>query len=214
MGADEATAVSEQEQPAHEVRVDGFWMQQAEVTNAQYGRCVADGVCTPPQMEGWDAAALAEHPVSHVDWEQANTYARWAGGRLPTEAEWEKACRSDDNRLYPWGDEPPAAEIANFGNNVGETLPVGSLPAGASPYGLLDLSGNVWEWTSSLESPYPYVADDGREDASADGKRVARGGSFYYTQYQLRCTARSGFAPTTANPHFGLRTVIPSILEE
>ena len=207
MGAEEATAVSDQEQPAHAVTVAGFWMQQTEVTNAQYGRCVADGACTPPQEEGWDAPALAEHPVSHVDWEQANAYARWAGGRLPTEAEWERACRGDDERLYPWGDEAPTAELANFGNNVGETLPVGSLPAGASPYGLLDLSGNVWEWTSSLEQPYPYVADDGREDANAEGKRIARGGSFYYTQYQLRCPARSGFAPTTANPNFGLRVV-------
>ena len=103
----------------------------------------------------------------------------------------------------------PPPRHANFGNSTGETLPVGSLPAGASPYGILDLSGNVWEWTSSLEQPYPYAADDGREDPAAEGKRIARGGSFYYTQYQARCTARSGFAPTTANPNFGLRIVLP-----
>jgi formylglycine-generating enzyme required for sulfatase activity len=197
-----------EEGPVREVAVDGFWMQQTEVTNAQYGRCVADGACTPPQAEGWDASALAEHPVSHVDWEQANAYARWAGGRLPTEAEWEKACRSDDGRLYPWGDGPPTPELANFANNIGETLPVGSLPDGASPYGILDLSGNVWEWTSSLERAYPYAAADGREDAEAEDKRAARGGSFYYTQYQLRCTSRSGFDPSTANPNFGLRVVV------
>jgi formylglycine-generating enzyme required for sulfatase activity len=88
-------------------------------------------------------------------------------------------------------------------------MPVGSYPAGISPYGILDLSGNVWEWTSTLERPYPYQPDDGREDPAAAGKRVARGGSFYYTQYQLRCTARSGFAPTTANPHFGIRVLVP-----
>ncbi len=209
MGADAADAVSEQEQPAHAVSVDGFWLQRTEVTNAQYGRCVADGACTPPQADGWDAPELADHPVSHVDWQQANDYARWAGGRLPTEAEWERACRGDDTRLYPWGNEPPTAETANFGNNTGDTLPVGSLPAGASPFGILDLSGNVWEWTSSLEQPYPYAADDGREDLAGDGKRTARGGSFYYTQYQARCTARSGFPPTTANPNFGLRTALP-----
>ena len=210
MGADAADAVAEQEQPAHAVRVDGFWLQRTEVTNAQYARCVADKVCTPPQVEGWDAPELADHPVSYVDWQQANDYARWAGGRLPTEAEWERACRGDDTRLYPWGDQPPTPETANFGNNTGDTLPVGSLPAGASPYGILDLSGNVWEWTSSLEQPYPYAADDGREDPTAEGKRTARGGSFYYTQYQARCTARSGFAPTTANPNFGLRVAIPA----
>ncbi len=208
MGAEAANASAEQEQPAHAASVDGFWLQRTEVTNAQYARCVADGACTPPQVEGWDAPELADHPVSYVDWQQANDYARWAGGRLPTEAEWERACRGDDTRLYPWGDQPPTAETANFGNNTGDTLPVGSLPAGASPYGILDLSGNVWEWTSSLEQPYPYAADDGREDPTADGQRTARGGSFYYTQYQARCTARSGFAPTTANPNFGLRVLL------
>jgi formylglycine-generating enzyme required for sulfatase activity len=92
-------------------------------------------------------------------------------------------------------------------------MPVGSYPDGASPYGILDLSGNVWEWTSTLERPYPYQSDDGREDLAAAGKRVARGGSFYYTQYQLRCTARSGFSPTTANPHFGIRVVVPPAAE-
>ena len=86
---------------------------------------------------------------------------------------------------------------------------VATISVGASPFGILDLSGNVWEWTSSLEQPYPYAADDGREDPTGDGKRTARGGSFYYTQYQARCTARSGFPPTTANPNFGLRIALP-----
>jgi formylglycine-generating enzyme required for sulfatase activity len=208
MGASGAAAVAGQERPAHEVTVAGFWMQRTEVTNEQYGRCVAEGACTPPQRAGWDAPEQAEHPVNYVDWAQAQAYAAWAGGRLPSEAEWEKACRSEDGRTYPWGEQPPTAELANFNNNLGETLPVGSFPAGASPYGLLDLSGNVWEWTTSLERPYPYQADDGREDPDAEGHRIARGGSFYYTQYQLRCIARSGFAPTTANPHFGIRVVI------
>ncbi|RIK38707.1 MAG: formylglycine-generating enzyme family protein, partial [Chloroflexi bacterium] len=85
---------------------------------------------------------------------------------------------------------------------------VGSYPDGASPYGLLDMSGNVWEWTSSLEHSYPYAADDGREEVEADGKRIARGGSYYYTQYQLRCVTRSGFAPTTANRQFGFRVAL------
>ena len=129
---------------------------------------------------------------------------RW---RLPTEAEWESACRSTDARLYPWGDQAPTDTLSNFNNDVGETVPVGSYPDGVSPFGTLDMSGNVWEWTSSLDVDYPYDATDGREDADADGKRIVRGGSFYYTQYQLRCTTRMGFDPTTANQHFGLRVV-------
>jgi formylglycine-generating enzyme required for sulfatase activity len=213
MGASGSEAVAAQERPEHEVTTDGFWMQRTEVTNAQYARCVAAGACTAPANGQWDDPALAEHPVAYVSWEQATAYATWAGGRLPTEAEWEKACRSDDGRLFPWGNESPTDQTANFDNNVGETMPVGSYPDGASPYGILDLSGNVWEWTSTLERPYPYQSDDGREDLAAAGKRVARGGSFYYTQYQLRCTARSGFSPTTANPHFGIRVVVPPAAE-
>ena len=209
MGADAGDGVSPQEQPAHTATAEGFWMQQTEVTNAQYARCVAAGVCTPPANDSWDQADAADLPVTHVDWTQANTYAAWTGGRLPSEAEWEHACRNDDARLFPWGDEPPTAELANFNNNVAEPAPVavGSYPDGASPYGVLDLSGNVWEWTSSLELPYPYDAADGREDPDSTDKRTLRGGSFYYTQYQLRCTTRSGFTPDTANQHFGLRVV-------
>jgi len=209
MGSDPGDGVSPQEQPAHTATAEGFWMQQTEVTNAQYARCVAAGVCTPPANDSWEQADAADLPVTHVDWTQANTYAAWTGGRLPSEAEWEHACRNDDARLFPWGDEPPTAERANFNNNVGEPAPVavGSYPAGASPYGVLDLSGNVWEWTSSLELPYPYAATDGREDPDSTAERTLRGGSFYYTQYQLRCTTRSGFTPDTANQHFGLRVV-------
>jgi formylglycine-generating enzyme required for sulfatase activity len=208
MGADGGEAVSALEQPAHSVETDAFWLGQTEVTNAQYGRCVAAGACTPPGNPRWQDAAAAEQPVTHVDWTQASAYAVWVGGRLPSEAEWEKACRGLDARLYPWGDEPPTAELANYDNNLGAPAPVGSYPDGASPFGLLDMSGNVWEWTSSLELPYPYQPGDNREDPDADGRRILRGGSFYYTQYQLRCTTRSGFPPDTANQHFGFRILL------
>ena len=209
MGADGADAASPKEEPRHTVTVAGFWLQQTETTNAQYARCVADGACTPPDNNRWDDPTFADHPVNNVSWQQANAYAAWAGGRLPTEAEWERTCRADDERTYPWGDDEATADRANFNNAIGDTTPVGSYPAGQSAYGALDLSGNLWEWTSSLEEDYPYAADDGREDPdNTAGNRTVRGGSFYYTNYQIRCAARTGFAPDTANEHIGFRIVL------
>lgn len=214
MGSTAETAASPREEPQQVVSVDEFWVQQTETTNSQYGRCVSAGVCTAPINDRWDNSAYANHPVTDISWQQANTYAAWVGGRLPTEAEWEKACRTTDARAYPWGDEPPTADLSNYNNNVGETTPVGSYPDGASPLGVVDLSGNVWEWVNTLDADYPYDATDGREETEAPGKRIVRGGSFYYTQYQIRCAARTGFAPETANQHIGLRVVIDKPLTE
>ncbi len=208
MGSTVETAASPREEPAHVVSVEGFWLQQTETTNGQYARCVAAEVCTPPANDRWQDADYAEHPVTDVDWQQASVYASWVGGRLPSEAEWEKACRSSDARPFPWGDEPPTDTRSNYNNNVGDTMPVGSYPAGASPLGMVDLSGNVWEWVSSLDADYPYDATDGREDQADPGKRIVRGGSFYYTQYQIRCAARTGFTPDTVSQHTGLRVVL------
>jgi len=208
MGSTAAEAVSPREAPEHEVTVAGFWLGETEVTNAQYGRCVAAGDCTPPENAQWDDPAYADHPVSHVSWGQANDYATWASGRLPTEAEWERTCRGDDARTYPWGNDEPDETRSNYNNIIGATTPVGSYPAGQGAYGHLDLSGNLWEWTSSLETDYPYDATDGREAMTGDEPRAVRGGSFYYTSYQIRCAARTGFTPTAANEHIGFRIAL------
>jgi formylglycine-generating enzyme required for sulfatase activity len=208
MGSPAEEAASPREAPRHTAAVADFWIQQTETTNAQYARCVTAGVCTEPDNERWHDPAYAEHPVANVDWQQANSYAAWVGGRLPTEAEWEKACRSSDARTFPWGEEPPSATLSNYNNLVGDTAPVGSYPDGASPVGALDLSGNLWEWVSTLDADYPYSATDGREDANATGKRIVRGGSFYYTQYQIRCAARTGFPADTISQHIGFRVVL------
>lgn len=208
MGSTADTAASPREEPQHTVSVEEFWLQQTETTNGQYARCVTAGACTPPSNERWSDPAYLAHPVTDVDWEQATAYAAWVGGRLPTEAEWEKACRDTDARAYPWGDVAPNDSLSNYNNNVGDTAPVGSYPAGASPLGIVDLSGNVWEWVSSLDAAYPYSATDGREAATDPGKRVVRGGSFYYTQYQIRCTARTGFTPDSTSQHTGFRVVM------
>jgi formylglycine-generating enzyme required for sulfatase activity len=205
MGSDSEIAT---EGPVHTVPVDDFWLMQTEVTNKQYAQCVMAGVCTAPQEgDRWRDPAYAGHPVTGVDWRQANTFAAWVGGRLPTEAEWEKACRGTDGRSYPWGDALPTHDIANYDNVLGDTAAAGSYAEGASPYGALDMSGNVWEWTSSLFADYPYAAGDGREDSLSAERRVARGGSFYYTRYQLTCTGRLPMEPDVVNTQTGLRVV-------
>jgi len=177
------------EKPVHEVYLDAYYIGTYPVTNADYKR-YKDDVGQPFEMpEG-----KADHPVVRVNWSDARDYAAWAGMRLLTEAEWEKAASAEprlgsfslrsellaSKRKYPWGDEFDRRKC-NTGEFVihATTTPVGKYsPAGDSPYGCADMAGNVWEWTSSLKKDYPYRAEDGREDMSAFGIRVLRGGSF------------------------------------
>ncbi|MFB6219330.1 MAG: formylglycine-generating enzyme family protein, partial [Halobacteriaceae archaeon] len=138
---------------------------------------------------------FCDHPVNEVTWDGAVRFARWRGARLPTEAEWEAAVRGTEGRRYPWGDEPPSPERAVYGRASGETAPVGTHPAGATPTGIHDMAGNVSEWTSSLYRPYPYDADDGREDPDVRGERVTRGGAHvFFGPEELRCYYRTGFS--------------------
>ncbi|MFN2202242.1 MAG: formylglycine-generating enzyme family protein, partial [Caldilineaceae bacterium] len=204
----EAEGASSREAPEHTISVDGFWIQETETTNAQYARCVDDGACTEPDNDRWQDPDFADYPVANVSWEQAMSYTQWLGARLPTEAEWEVACRGPDHNLYPWGEETPYVDLANYGDVVEDTMPVGSYPEGVAASGALDMAGNVWEWTSSLDMAYAYDPNDGREAADADGKRIMRGGSFYYPELFLRCSARTGAAPTTQIPHLGFRTTL------
>jgi formylglycine-generating enzyme required for sulfatase activity len=188
MGSAETDADPD-EQPAARVFVDRFWIDKLEITNRRYQRCVDAGPCTVPVGPGLGNPSRVEHPATILSWRQATAYCRWAGKRLPTEAEWEKAARGGDARRYPWGGafEPGRA---NAGYTVG-LGGVGEHPAGASPYGVLDMAGSVWEWTSSLYRPYPYDASDGREDPDARGARVNRGGSWYYRAWHVRTTYRA-----------------------
>ena len=188
MGSEDPEADAD-EGPVARIRVEAFWIDRVEVTNARYAACVEAGACSPPLGPSFRQASQADHPVSIVSWAQATTYCRSVGKRLPTEAEWEKAARGADARRFPWGSsfEPGRA---NAGHTAG-TESAGSHPGGASPDGVLDMAGNVWEWTSSLYRPYPYDPGDGREEPMARGARVNRGGSWYYAPWYARTTYRA-----------------------
>ena len=198
------------ESPATLFTLPAFLIARNPVTNAQYAVFVqATGHRPPAHWKGWaPPAELGNHPVTHIDWHEAWAFCEWAGVRLPTEAEWEKAARGSDGRRYPWGSGRPTPREANCGVWFGGTTEVGAFPAGASPYGVLDLSGNVWEWTASLDRAYPYRADDGREERAAAGCRILRGGSFNHLPAAVRCAARSPLHADACDEYIGFRVAV------
>lgn len=178
-------------QPPHPVYLDAFWIYQTEVTNAMYTACVRADRCPRPsdigsstRSEYWGNPAYDDYPVIFVNWFAAQQYCEWAGARLPTDAEWEKAARGTDARIFPWGDDPPGPTLANTGDRNGDTRAVGSYPAGASPYGVLDMTGNVWEWTADWHdlNYYRFSPLDNPQgpDSSPDGSRSGRSGGWYW----------------------------------
>lgn len=195
------------EQPPHRVYIPAFQITRTLVTNAQYLEFVRGTNRARPGhwWQGCIPTGLEQHPVTYVDWFDARAFAEWRGARLLTEAEWERAARGDDQRAYPWGDAEPDATRANYQMNLRTTCPVGQFPNGASPYGILDLAGNAWEWVNSLYLCYPYARDDGRENGNAEGMRVVRGGSYIHTAHDIRCSARHRFFPTVRDPYTGFR---------
>jgi len=192
MGRDDGPA---DERPAHTVRLRPFLIDRLPVTHAQFAGFLDaagttdaegrryydwdDGDARIHRVDGRFRAdpALADHPVNEASWAGARAFCRARGKRLPTEAEWERAARGAEGRRHPWGDAPPDPARARFDAGWMRTVPVGTLTAGATPEGVMDLAGNVHEWTSSLYMPYPYHAEDGREDPDVPGERVTRGGA-------------------------------------
>ncbi|HEU4746188.1 MAG TPA: SUMF1/EgtB/PvdO family nonheme iron enzyme [Anaerolineales bacterium] len=191
------------ELPEHNVTLDAFWMDQLEVTNAMYGLCVSAGACALPQElksqrrpEYFMDPAFKDYPVIYVTWGQAKTYCEWAGRRLPTEAEWERAGRGDDFRTFPWGEDKANGLLANFNMLVGDTSRVGTFPAGASPFGVLDMAGNVAEWVHDFYSfDYSRLLENTLNPAgpatSSSFNRVVRGGSLGDAEINIRVSKRS-----------------------
>lgn len=200
------------EQPEHTVTVDSFWISETEITNAHYARCVDAGACTPPHNDHWRNSDQVDYPVTHVDWEQANAYAQWVGGRLPTEAEWEKAARGTDGRTFPWGDDLTDDQRLNFNSMTG-VVAVGSYPAGASPYGALDMAGNVEEWVADWYAPDAYAQSSPLNPTGPESGilRVVRGGSFKSNLGGVRTTVRGRAAPASNFDNVGFRVVVPTL---
>lgn len=191
MGSDSGAA---DERPAHTVHLRAFSIDRLPVTNAQFAEFLNSAGLTGPRGEKlydhddpdarihrrgnrWIADPGAEqHPVVEASWAGAQAYCERRNARLPTEAEWEKSARGNDGRRFPWGNQAPDARRARFGAGWHDTAPVDAHPAGASPYGVLDMAGNAWEWVSSVYRPYPYNPDDGREDLTPGPVRSTRGG--------------------------------------
>ena len=222
------------EKPLHKVYLDEYLIAKTPVTNAQFKKFMDAGGYknkefwseegwnwlsgkNPAQSSYWDNTKwnTSTHPVVVVSWYEAEAFSIWANCRLPSEAEWEKAARGDSPllegegagvRVYSWGNQEPNKDLANYSQNVGKTTPVGKYsPAGDSPYGCVDMAGNVWEWTSSLYKKYPYDSTDGREDLSISGSRVLRGGSWLSYVGALRSALRSYLNPTFTLNNIGFR---------
>jgi formylglycine-generating enzyme required for sulfatase activity len=203
------------EKPVHEVFLDSFYIDKFEVTNAHYRDCVlADGCQAPLQFTSYtradyyDSSQFDDYPVVYVTWEMAKKYCEWRGARLPTEAEWEKAARGTDKRLYPWGAGIDASR-ANYKQNMGDTTAVGSYENGKSPYGAYDMTGNVWEWVADWFQENYYVTL-GNNAVNPQGpksgqEKVLRGGSFYYGDYVSRTSNRGWSGPTDLGAGFGIR---------
>jgi len=206
------------EQPQHTVHLDDFWIAKFPVTVAQFVSFVkASGHKWLAEREmAKYQGEKARHPVSQVSWNDARAFCVWASShgsgqkvRLPTEAEWEKAARGTDGRIYPWGDELPDPSQCNFNRLIGDTTPVGEYsPEGDSPYGCADMSGNVWEWTSSLYQSYVHNPEVAREDQGGIDLPVVRGGSFSVGQRHARCAYRLKFTATDRVLDIGFRVVV------
>ena len=202
------------EVPIHSVNIDGFYIDKYEVTNARYQDCVNANACDQPRDINYYAnLQYADNPVIFVDWNMAKTYCEWRGAKLPTEGQWEKAARGDDGRTYPWGETIDCSK-ANYLGCSGNTTSVTSHPDGASPYGVYDMAGNVWEWVADWYSA-TYYQDSPTENPSGPSNgtlKVVRGGAWNVDTVAVYSSVRNAKDPNIADNDIGFRcaTDVPS----
>ena len=243
MGSDESDSDADSDEfPQHAVTLDGFWIDQTEVTNAQFAAFLSnqgnqvEGGVTWLELEDEDClikregseyrpkSGYADHPVIEASWYGADAYCEWAGGRLPTEAEWEYAARGEQGYIYPWGDDfdcsrgnfDDETELDSYVVPGGEgcdgyvrTAPVGSFPTGASWCGAWDMAGNAWEWVADWYGDYPPEAQTNPTGPVVGGYKVLRGGSWYYNQGYVRAATRYYDYPDNRLFDVGFRCVVP-----
>ncbi len=223
---------ADNEFPQHKVYLDAFWIDQTEVTNAMYAKCVEAGKCAPPasnKSQSRDSyyknPKYDNYPVIWVSWEDARTYCESVRRRLPTEAEWEKAARGTKGERYPWGNERPIGIRVNYcdsncpfsdlkdqavDDQYADTAPVDHYPEGRSPFGVLGMAGNVWEWVADQYDPEyyrhsPEKNPTGPTRSLAGEKPVVRGGSWNNEAKMLRSAVRSWDEPTARGDNWGFR---------
>jgi formylglycine-generating enzyme required for sulfatase activity len=225
------------EKPQHTVYLNAYWVDRTEVTNAMFAKFMTGaGYRTDAEVDGWgyilntstglwdkvDGAnwqhpygptsnldGLDDQPVVQLTWNDATAYCEWAGRRLPSEAEWEKAARGTDGRLYPWGNEAPDCTRTNDGGCLGKTAAVGSYSFGASPYGALDMSGNVWQWVNDWYSETYYASSPKQNPVgpAPSQYRVLRGGAWDSIARDVRTAMRLHYSPVGRGVYIGFRCV-------
>ena len=215
------------EQPVHTVALDAYWIDRTEVTNEQYGKCVAAGACDSPWESGsstrdsyYGNTAYADYPVIYVSWHDAEDYCKWAGGRLPSEAEWEYAARGQKGREFPWGDVFDGTLLnycdancrfdykdSEHDDGYADTAPVGSYPGGASWIGAQDMAGNVWEWAADWydEDYYGESSSENPVGPSSGEYRVVREDSWFIDLLNVRAATRTWFSPGVSLDSIGFR---------
>lgn len=203
------------EEPQHAVYLDAFWISKTQVTNAMFNTCVNAGVCKYSASHQTNPYYLdplyVDHPVVYISWPMAQTYCAWTGGRLPTEAEWEKAARGTDGARYAWGEERPREKFVNAGNVYGTTTAVGLFPYGKSPYGALDMGGNVREWVSDWYDPdyYQYAPTNNPLGPESGDKKVLKGAAYSDDIRYTRPSNRLAHEPKSPGAVRGFRCVYP-----